>query len=543
VSAPATKPATKELRGAPLEVLATLLNGFERSDEVLAVVAKLVARNRELELLLGKLRESKNRGERMSRDQLDLFLKEAAQEASDEELAAANQQLAAVVEEHRGRPEETKPPKQPAVRRPPPRNLRRVDNPIPVAEAERACPSCGDERTCVTHETTEVIDFIPPEVIVRLDHREVLACAKCDGEMTRAPIGDKVVEGGAYGSALVGDLLVGKYRDGLPLHRQGQRYKRLGLEIPSSSMSDQIQWATELLVPIWRYLLDRVITAALMHLDATSLPVRDRDGPKGIVTGALWGYVGVNGREAEAAYVYNSTGKKVGQREGELGPEQLLALRKGPTCADASGLFDASFRRSDLVEVGCNMHARRYFKKALDGNDARAGVPLAAFAALYDVEASVEAGDVAGLTAARASRSRPVYEELIAWCETHQPVEPPASQLGRAIAYLLRHRVALTRFLDDGALPIDNGVVERLHRVPALTRKNFLFAGSHAAAERAAVAYTILGSCTLADVNPVEYLADVLPRLARGVVIARDIPLLTPAAWKAARLVAAPSTI
>jgi transposase len=107
---------------------------------------------------------------------------------------------------------------------------------------------------------------------------------------------------------------------------------------------------------IWRHLLALVLRADVMHVDGTSLPVRDRDHPNGIVTGALWGYVG---DESCAVYLDTSTGKKVGQREKELGPEQFLALRKGPVVADASNLFDTSFARADLIEVGCNMHARR----------------------------------------------------------------------------------------------------------------------------------------------------------------------------------------
>lgn len=84
-------------------------------------------------------------------------------------------------------------------------------------------------------------------------------------------------------------------------------------------------------------------------------------------------------------------------------------------------------------------------------------------------------------------------------------------------------------------MPIDNGVVERLHVRAALTRKNYLFAGSDAGGERAAIAYTLLSCCTLAKVNPAEYLRDVLPRLARGPIKLRDVPALMPAAWKAAR--------
>src|SRR5262249_11672074 len=161
------------------------------------------------------------------------------------------------------------------------------------------------------------------------------------------------------------------------------------------------------------------------------------------------------------------------------------------------GLFDASFRRPDLIEVGCNMHGRRYMIKALEAGDARAAVPLAAFKALYDVEDAVKDADTATRLAARRARPKPIYQQLIPRCEECKPLEPPDSLLGKAIGYLTNHRLALTRFLDHGELPIDNGIVERLHRTPAITRKAFLFAGSHAGAERAAIAYSILGSCAL----------------------------------------------
>lgn len=529
---------SKELRGTVLAVFAELLKGG-RGDEMIALVTKLVSRNHELELLLAKLRDSKNRGERVSEAQLALAL-DALHKSSDAALADANSALEKTAEENSGRPEPTKPPKQPAVRRKPSSKLRRVENLIPVPDGERACPVCGAMRRCIAHEITEVIDLIPAEVIVRLDTQEILACDPCDAEVVRAPMGDKVIVGGAYGSQLVADLVVGKYRDALPLHRQGEILKRLGLEMPSSSMSDQITWATDLLRPIWRVLVERVLAAKVMHLDGTGLPVRDRDAPTGIVTGSLWGYVG---DKDCAVYLYTSTGKRIGQREGEIGPLEFLEMRKGPVVADAAGLFDPTFHDGTRTEIGCNMHARRYFVKALDAGDVRAAVPLLAFKTLYDVEAAAKDLDDAGRLAERQRRSKSVYDQLVIWCQTYRPGEPPASLLGKALQYTLNHRVALTRFLDDGGLPIDNGIVERLHRRPAVGRRNYLFAGSHAAAERAAIAYSVLGTCLLLDVNPVAYLADILPRLARGVFIARDLPAMMPAAWKDAHpVVASPAS-
>jgi transposase len=529
--------AGTELRGSVLSVLRELLAGGH-DEAALAVVAKLVERNEELEKLLALARVAKNRGEHISKDQLDLFLGKLREQAQGE-LAAADRSLQAAAEENGGRAEKTRPPKQPAVRRPIPASLPRIENMILVPAAERPCPICGKERHCVGHEATPVIELEPAKVFLRLDVREVLACHDCDAEMVRAPMGDKVIAGGAYGSRLVAEMVIDKYRDGLPLHRIGQRLKRLGLDMPSSSMADQITWATELLLPIWNGLLAAILSAKIMHVDGTGLSALDRESVAGIVLGQLWGYVGMNADAALAAYIYTSTGKKNGQRDGELGPEDFLAKRKGRVVADAAGIFDASFKSGERTEGGCNMHSRRRFVKALDAGDARAAVAIQAYQALYDVEDAVRGATVEGRLAERQRRSKPVYDELVAWCKEYQPHEPPNSLLGQAIKYQLNHKAALTRFLDDGEMPIDNGVVERLHRVPAITRRNFLFVGSHNGGHRAAVAYSILASCEMADVNPAEYLADVLPKLARGIVVARDVPAMLPAAWKAARTAAA----
>ena len=216
----------------------------------------------------------------------------------------------------------------------------------------------------------------------------------------------------------------------------------------------------------------RCCSAAVMHVDSTSIPVRDSDSPRGIHVGSLWGYVGDT---TCAVYLYTSTGKKLGQREGEMGPEQFLALRKGPVVADAANLFDASFESDERVEVGCNMHGRRYFVKALDAGDARATNPIAAFRALYDVEDAVRGANGEERHAERQRRSKPVLRRAapVGRCappRSNHRTRCSARPFGTSTTIQL---VALTRFLDDGALPIDNGIVERLHRRPAIGRRNY----------------------------------------------------------------------
>jgi transposase len=502
------------------------------------------ARVAELEQRLEKLLARYKKSEAVSKAQLVLFLDaisrgEAGDLLTDPEdprsEASTRLRDLSKIEEDEDEPRTKAPRERPPTRQPAPAHLRRVPNPIEVPLAERPCPRCGVERTCIGHDVTEVIELIPAQVIVRQDQREKLACLHCEGELVRAPVGDKVVVGGKLGNGLVIDMLVGKYGDGLPLHRQRERYARLGLLISVSTLVDQIAWITELLRPLWRAALAECIASKVMHLDGTGLSVLDRDAAGGKRLGTLWGYVG----DEAAAYVYASTGKSVGQKPGEMGPQDILALRKGPTVADASSVFEASFEENpDLLECGCNTHARRYFVKALDAGDQRAALPLAAYKRLYKIEEEIRGLAPEAKLEARQKQSKPVFEELASWAETHQPYEPPASKLGAAIRYLLNHRVALGRFLESGLIPIDNGAVERLHVRTALTRKNFLFAGSDAGGERAAIAYTILSCCRINGVNPIEYLTDVLPKLT-GRIRLMDLPALLPAPWKASRAAAA----
>lgn len=545
------------LEGEVLDVVSALLEEgrnaaaldvvrqLAKSNGTLAVEnAKLSAEKAELERRLARIDAFRHKNEGISRDQLLLFLNELTGEIANDaddgaeaddaalsgEMIAANEKLREASEvDAKPEPTTPKPAKQPALRGPLPENLERVPNPIPVAPEDRPCPRCGNERVCIGHDVTEVAELRPATVVVRRDAREKLKCEACEGSIVRAPVGDKVVAAGRLGPRLVAELLVDKYSDGLPLHRQRERFARMGLDLPVSTLADQVTWTTDLLRPLWRAAIAAVLASTVMHLDATGLPVLDREIAGGKRLGALWGYVGSSN---VAAYLYTSTGSAKKQRKEEIGPADMLALRSGYTVADASNLFDASFKRPELIECGCNMHARRYFVKALDAGDTRAALPIAAYKKIYSIESELAALPADEKLSARQERVRPVFAELGAWCRTYKPHEPPSSLLGAAIRYFTNHEVALGRFLEAAEVPPDNGAVERLHVRAALTRKNFLFAGSDAGGDRAAIAFTILGCCRLVGVNAADYLADVLPRLARRVRL-RDVPDLLPSRWRA----------
>lgn len=531
-----------ELRGSLLDVIRALLANNDHRDAVLEIVGKLIAENAELSQRLARSGFRFKTSEKLNKAQLVMFL-DALEHVDDEsddegpdELDEADAKLrkaSGVDEQTDLAKRKTRPPRQPHSRAPAPAHLRRIDNPILVREAQRPCPRCGSERACIGHDVAEVIELVPAEVIVRMDRREKLRCDACESQLARAPIGDKVVDSGKLGLELVAQLLVEKYVDGLPLHRQRERYQRLGLELAVSTLADQEVVHRPAAPSMARCALAGV--RCTRHAPRRHWALRARSQGEGRQAArALWGYVGVNANEIIAAYLYASTAKATGQRAGELGPQDMLSLRDGLTVADASGLFDASFDRKELIECGCNMPARRYFVKALDGGDQRAALAIAAYRKLYEIEDEIRALDPDEKLKQRLERSKPLWDELVAWCHVRKKHEPPSSTLGVALRYFTNHQTALGLFLEYGFVPLDNGIVERLHVRAALTRKNFLFVGADSGGERAAIAYTILGSCRLAGVDPLEYLRNVLPRLI-GKVRILDLAELLPSRWKQRR--------
>jgi hypothetical protein len=180
--------------------------------------------------------------------------------------------------------------------------------------------------------------------------------------------------------------------------------------------------------------------------------------------------------------------------------------------ADAASTFDQLYKDGRIIEAGCWAHARRKFEEAVD-HSAAAHEALAFIAALYDVEHDVrERGLDVG--AARAERTVPQLAALATWLKKQAEEQLPKSPTGKAVAYLRRHWIALTRFATDSRLPLDNNLAERQLRSVAVGRANYVFAGSDTGAENAAVLYSVVQTCKLNGVDPYAWLADVLDRLA-----------------------------
>ncbi len=498
----------------------------EAVEMVLELLGKLRDRNTELELQVHKLLRHRwgHQSEKIPEAQLDLLLgllEDAAPSTPAVEESDATGEQESTKEKKKARPHG---------RRPLPDNLPHEEEIVRVPEGERGCPNdeTHGERTCIGYERSSTLELVPAHFVVKDYLREKLACLTCEGAVTIAPVADKVIEKGLPGAGLLADIIVGKYRDGLPLYRQRQRYLRLGVELPTSTLSDWNGEATALLKPVAEAEKALVLTSFLLQTDGTPLKVLDREQAANIAYGELWGQIG-DGRHCH--YIFTPDQKYHWVHEA-------LWDRVGYVQCDAGGCFDEVFARagSRAIEVGCWMHARRYFVEALDSGDLRAAIPLKEIKSLYKVERQATdagAGPEERLSL-RQEKSRPVYLALGRWIAEHVEAEPPKGKLGKALGYAKRQWVALGRFLEDGRLPLDNGAMERLHRIPALGRNAYLFAGSQAGGERAAIAYTLIGGCVLNGVEPWSYLKDLLEKLSRGWPQAR-IAELVPANWADSR--------
>jgi transposase len=392
---------------------------------------------------------------------------------------------------------------------------------------------CGAAKACIGHETSQVLEFVPARFKVVVYARAKYACRPCEGQVVIAPVAARPFEAGLPGFGLLADVLVRKYADHAPLHRIRGMYRRLEVDLPVSTLAHWVAAGSGVLEPIARAIRRETLLAHVVQADDTGLRVLDPAKKGGSKRGHMWAYVG---DRAWATYDYTPTW------EAE-GPCAFLAERVGWLQADAYAGYDRLFKRpgATAVEVGCFAHARRYFVEALE-SDRRAAVAIDLIAQLYLVEreASDRGLDPDQRRALRREKSTPILAALGTWVEKTAPAATPKSPLGKGLTYLVNQWRALQRFLTDGRLELDNNACERALRTIAIGRKNWLFAGSDEGAERAAIIYTVFGTCRLHDIDPWAYLQDVLTKLADGWLHSRLAELLPPN-WAAARRAAADS--
>jgi transposase len=383
----------------------------------------------------------------------------------------------------------------------------RVD--LPVGAADRSCPTCGKDRICIGHDISEILAIRPAEVYIKQVFREKLACEDGHPGVATAPPEPRLKQQSSCDLSISLDLLDRKLCQHLPIHRVVDLYARRGCAVAEKTLERWYHDSLRALHVVACAIRAQARAKArfMLNIDDTSIPILAKDTPEGRLIGHVWMVVG------DQRFVA-ATVSKDWKKEHAVA---ALGDWQGYVQCDAYRGFDGVFRKGRMIEVGCWAHARRYFVKARDRGDKLAEEVLGLIGRLYAVEAEATRDelDPEGRLALRRERSRRTLELLWKWQQKVGAGTRPKSPLGKALTYLTNQRQALERFLEDGRLPLDNTVVEREMRPVALGRKNWLFAGSYEAAERLADGLTVIATARMHGVDPVAYLAWLLPQLAR----------------------------
>ncbi len=411
-------------------------------------------------------------------------------------------------------------------RKRPPVELPHLPIEHPVPESEKVCDGCGAQKKRIGQKVTEQLEYAPASLFV-IDHiRPVLACPCCQEGVTVAPKPAQPIEKGLPGPGLLAQVVVAKYADHLPLHRQEGIFARHGVELSRKTMCDWVLAGAEILKPVVELMKSRVLASKVVHTDDTPVNVR---GPGGNCQGRFWAYLG---DRANPYTVYDFTPSR--RRDGPAAfLRDFTGTQESPRYlqADAFGGYDGIYAAgSSVLEVACWAHARRKFKEAAVSDVVRAHQALAWVRTLYEVERDAKELDAQGRRALRQERSKPVLETMGEWLGAQRGRVLPKSPIGEAVTYALNQWGALLRYLDDGDLAIDNNAAENALRGIALGRKNYLFIGSERGGRAAAVHYSIVRSARRHGLDPFAYLRDLFLRIPTHPN--RNIHLLLPDHWK-----------
>jgi transposase len=389
------------------------------------------------------------------------------------------------------------------------------------------CPDCGKGMARLGEDVTEVLDYVPGHFQVIRHVRPKYACTACDA-ITQAPAPAMPTPRGRATPATLAHLLVSKYCDHLPLYRQSEIYAREGLELDRSTLGDWVGQAAWLLDPVVVKIRQHVFAAEKIHGDDTTVPVL-APGLGRTATGRLWVYVRddrlFGGSAAPAAAYFYSPDR------GAEHPTAHMASFTGFLQADGyagfEGLYNpARTKPGPITEVACWAHCRRKFYDVWEATKSPvAKEALDRIAAVYAIEDKARFAPAAERVEHRRETA-PLLDKFFVWAKATVGKLSGKLELAKAFRYTIDRREALTRFITDGRLEVDNNVAENAMRGIALGRKNYLFAGSDAGGERAAAIYTLVTTAKLNGLNQEAYLRDILGKIADGHTINRIAELV-----------------
>ncbi len=392
-------------------------------------------------------------------------------------------------------------------RNPLPEDLPRETIDIEPSEDEKICPTCHTQKQRIGEDVTEKLEYVPASFKVKKYVRHKYACKQCQNNISIGSLPAMAIDKGIPGEGLLAHIITSKYSDHAPLNRLEGILERHGVYINVSTMCDWVGKCADLLEPLVKRMHELIRLSPKINTDDTKIPVKNKNRKGSTYNGYLWVYI-----DDQFNVVFDFTPNR-----SRHGPIAFIGKKyKGYVQADAYSGYDELFDKTPATEVGCHAHARRKFEYAMDSDPVRAARMLVLWGRLYAIEkqAKDENYSDAQLLAARQNDARPILDEIKAALIEYNGQVLPKSPMAKAINYTLNQWEALMQYIEDPILEIDNNLSERTLRMVVIGRRNYLFAGSEAGAERAAIIYSLVASCKLNDHDPFAYFNDVLRKVS-----------------------------
>jgi transposase len=329
---------------------------------------------------------------------------------------------------------------------------------------------------------------------------------KPSGEIIIADMPYRPFAKSAVSSSIVSEVLVQKYVDAMPIYRQEQAWKRLGVEFPYSSLSDMQRMGYNLIKPLFDEFKKEVLSTNYLQVDETPFKVLSSEKKGASHMGYQWVYLDP---------VRNMVFFNYQRRRSAQHPSSMLKNFKGVMQTDGFSGYNKAASSKAINQIFCMAHARRYFERALDNDADRAKYFLNEVQKLYDIERHIKTHQLIDdlKVTYRKENSLPILQRLQQWLEQNLQQVAPKSSIGKAIIYSLDRWKGLSSYCDYSYTEIDNNPVERSIRPVVVGRKNYLFAGSDESAERAACFYSFFITCRFHGVNPKAWLEDVFEKI------------------------------
>jgi transposase len=392
---------------------------------------------------------------------------------------------------------------KPTGRKPIPEHLPRVEIQVLPPEVERKGLDAFER---IGEEVSEAIERRPASLVVaRVVRPKFVPIGRQKDQPTEVLIGEPLelpIPKGLAGPGMLADTIVKRWQDHMPLNRLEDVYARDGVELARSTICGWHGTLAELAKPLVSAMRADALTLPYLCTDATGVLVQDKDKCR---TGHFWVLV-APGRHVLFEYTAQHSSQAV---------DDVLGDYKGYLVADAHAVYDHLYGTGDVIEVNCWAHCRRYFFKALTSDPERATVALGWISALFRIERSLADSPRTKKERTRQKRSEPIVSAFFSWCDAEAGNVLDGTPIADGIRYARNQRAGLSRFLEDGRLPIHNNMSERELRREAVGRKNWLFVGSDDGGHVNATFTSLLASCRMHQVEPWAYMRDVLCLLPR----------------------------